>query len=293
VGARRRARRAGGPRPSGQHFLRSDRIAQELVDQARILEHQTVLEMGAGTGRITRALARRAGAVVAVELDPDLVDRLRWSFSGISNVHVVEGSFLEAPLPDEAFRAFGNVPFSLGAVVLRRLLDDPRSPLVRADVILQYEASRKRASVWPSTLSSLGWLPWWEFNVTRRLPRWCFEPPPSVDAGMLSVTRREPSLLPVGERADFVWLLRAGFARGSRPLRRSLAGLVSNRSWKRLARERGISPEAAARDLDVFDWVDVFRLWRVQADQQGSTDRVDHPSVSTRRPRIALPWPHT
>ena len=265
MGARRRARWAGGPQPSGQHFLRSDRIAQEIVDQARILEGQTVLEMGAGAGRITHALARCGAHVVAVELDPDLADHLRRTYTRTPNLQVVEDSILKAPFPDGPFRAIGNVPFNLGAAVLRRLLDDPRSPLIRADVILQYEAARKRASVWPSTLSSLGWLPWWEFNLVRRLPRWCFEPPPSVDAGMLSVTRRESPLLSTGERARFVWLLKAGFAQGSRPLRRSLAGLVSERSWKRLTRDRGISPLAAPRDLDVFDWVSVFRLWRTQA----------------------------
>lgn len=260
MGTRARARGAGGPRHSGQHFLRSDRIAAELVDQARITADQAVVEIGAGTGRITRALAQRAGLVVAVELDPDLVARLRRQFRTDPRVQIVEGDFLETPLPRLQFRAFGNVPFGLGTAVLRHLLDDPRSPLIRADLLLQYEVARKRASLWPSTMASLTWLPWWEFSLARRLARSCFEPPPLVDAGMLSITRRDPPLLLARERIAFVQLLRAAFGRGSQPVRRSLARRMSEGTWRRLARERGIPSSAAPRDLDVFDWVSVFRL---------------------------------
>ena len=219
-----------------------------------------MVEIGAGTGRLTGALARRARIVMAVEVDPHLADGLRRRFRGDRGVRIVERDFLEVRLPTVPFRAFGNVPFGLGTAILRMLLDDPGSPLVRADLILQYEVARKRASVWPGTLASLGWLPWWEITLARRLPRSCFQPRPRVDAGMLSVIRRDPPLLPAERRAPFLRLLKAGFGRGSPPLGRSLAGLLTERTWSRLAGERGISRSATARDLDVFDWVAVYRL---------------------------------
>jgi 23S rRNA (adenine-N6)-dimethyltransferase len=262
VGARVRGSRPGGSRPSGKHFLRSSRFAAELVEQAAITQDDVVLEIGAGLGRITDALARRSSRVIAVELDPDLARGLRRRFSSFPKVEVVEGDILELPLPEVAFRAFGNVPFALTSAILRRLLDDPGSNLTRADVLVQYEVARKRAAVWPSTLASLSWLPWWEFSLVRHVSFLSFEPPPPVDAGMLSISRRVPPLLASELRPEFVRILRAGFRRAPQPLSRSLPHLVSERAWRTFARDRGIHPAASPADLDVFDWVELFKLGR-------------------------------
>lgn len=247
-------------RPSGQHFLRSRAIAGELVDQAGISRDDLVLEIGAGTGRLTEALASRAGRVLAVELDPELADRLGRACSGNPRITVVQADAMAVRLPERPFRAFGNLPFGATTPLLRRLLDDPTSRLVRADVIVQYEVARKRASPWPSSLRSLSWAPWWEFAAVRRLPSACFDPPPSVDAGVLSITRRAPPLLEPSRRPGFEDLIARAFRRSPQPVRRSVP--VSGLSWKRFARDRGIERDATARDLTVFDWVALAGLVR-------------------------------
>ena len=223
---------------------------------------ELVLEIGAGTGRITAALARSAQRVVAVELDPGFVDGLRRRFRARPEVDIVEADILQLPLPSLPFRAFGNIPFASTTAILRHLLDDPTSSLHRADLIVQHEAARKRAAVWPSNLAALGWLPWWEFRLVRRLSASAFEPIPSVDAGVLSVTRRPGSLLRPEQRADYITLLRAGFRRADLAVHSSLRGHIPERAWKRMGRERGIAPSAKASDLDVFDWVALFSLVR-------------------------------
>ena len=123
---------------------------------------------------------------------------------------------------------------------------------------MQLEAARKRAAVSPSTLLTLGWAPWWEFALVRRIGRLGFEPAPSVDAGLLVITRREPALLAAVDRGDYVRLVRRAFDRGSWPVRRSLRDVLPPLAWKRLARERGLEVDATPRDLDVFDWVALF-----------------------------------
>jgi 23S rRNA (adenine-N6)-dimethyltransferase len=172
----------------------------------------------------------------------------------------VAGDVTTCPFPDHAFRAFGSIPFGLTTLILRRLLDDPDRPLVRADLLVQYEAARKRASVWPTTLTSLGWLPWWRLSLARHIPRLAFDPPPSVDAGLISITRRDPPLLDPPARASFVRMLDRAFRQSSQPVRRSLRSLVPARTWKRLARDRGIPVDAGPTQLDVYDWVAVFAL---------------------------------
>ena len=261
MAARQRGARPATPRPSGQHLLRSDAIAQELVDDAALAD-AVVLEIGAGTGRLTEALGRAARSVIAVELDPVFAEGLRHRFHHHRTISVREADVLSVALPLVPYRAFGNVPFSVTTAILRRLLDDPSAPLLGADLIVQFEAARKRAAAWPTNLASLGWMPWWEFALVRHLPRTAFEPAPSVDAAVLSIRRRRRPLLPAGDRGAYLEMLRVAFHRSNLPIRRSLGGRIPTRGWKRLARERGIDPNVTAPDLDVFGWTALFTLIR-------------------------------
>jgi 23S rRNA (adenine-N6)-dimethyltransferase len=258
VGERPRSPR-GSSRASGQHLLRSDRLADELVRHAGIAPGAQVLEVGAGAGRLTEPLARRGASVIAVELDPRFADQLRRRFARDAHVDVVQDDILQVPFPSGRFRVFGNIPFGITTPILRRLVEEPASPMERADLVVQLEAARKRASVWPTTLLSLGWLPWWEFTVVRRIPARAFEPPPRVDAALLVVTRRVSPLLGAEERPAYVALLRRAFEHGSWPVRRSLHREMTGTTWRRLVRERGLASDATPPQLDVFDWIDVFQ----------------------------------
>jgi 23S rRNA (adenine-N6)-dimethyltransferase len=259
VAGRPRSDRSG-TRPNGRHLLRSPKLAAELVHEAGIRQDDHVVEIGAGTGRLTRALADRGARVTAIEIDPDDARRLRATFTGDGLVEVVEADALVAKLPSTPFRVFGNLPFSIATPILRRLLDEPRSPLEAADVLIQFESARKRAQVWPSTAVSIRWLPWWELTLARRIPRFAFEPVPSVAAGLLAVRRRPGPLLDERDRAAFAAIVGRAFRHGALPVRRSLRAGLPPMSWKRLARERGLPIDAAAGDLNVFDWVAVYRI---------------------------------
>ena len=257
--ARSRSRRTRADRPDGQHLLRSAAVAAELVRDAGVGPDDLVLEVGAGEGRLTTPLASRARHIIAVELDPRFADRLGARFRGVDRVEVVHGDIRGMALPERPFRAFGNIPFGVTNDLLRRLLDDASSPLRRADVIVQLEAARKRTGPWPSTALNLSWLPWWELSLARRIPRTAFEPPPSVDAAMLRVTRRQPELLEAKHRSVYVDLVRVAFDRPTWPLTRGLHGVLPPLAWKRFARARGVSVDATPRHLDVWDWVALFR----------------------------------
>jgi 23S rRNA (adenine-N6)-dimethyltransferase len=174
-----------------------------------------VLEIGAGDGAITSVLAHRAGFVIAHEIDPLLAVRLRERFGPQSSVLVVEGDAFAQPIPRVPFRAVSSVPFHETTRLLRQLLDDPRVPLERAALIVQWEVALKRSR--GSTVLGLGWAPWWELRLVRRLPAAAFRPRPSVDAGIIVVSKRsEPLLAPARARA-FRAFVRRGFKQRRRP----------------------------------------------------------------------------
>ncbi len=112
-------------------------------------------------------------------------------------------------MPRRPFRAIGSLPFGTTTAILRHLLDDPDSCLVRADLVVQWEVARKRALMPPSTLLSTVWAPWWSFDVVQRIPATAFRPVPSVDAALLRVMRRDPPLLPPRLAAPFASFVRS------------------------------------------------------------------------------------
>ncbi len=192
----------------GQNFLRPD-LADVLVAEAAFEAGDLVVEIGAGRGACTLALARRGVHVIALERDPHWAEELRRAVrrQGMAHVTVVCGDALRYPMPRRPFRAMGSLPFGATTALLRHLLDDRDSGLRRADLVVQWEVARKRAAVPPTTMLSTAWAPWWCFALGRRLPADSFRPVPSVDAAVLRVTRRAPPLLPdhmAGAYAAFV-----------------------------------------------------------------------------------------
>ena len=164
MAVRRRPKRA-----PGQHFLRSNRLSSDLVHQAGVERGDLVVEIGAGSGMLTRALAETGADVLALELDPDLASVLRRRFAARANVTVVEADAFGWRWPSRPFAFVANLPFHRSGAILSHLLRDPRVGLRRADVIVQWELAVKHAAVWPATLRGTYWRAWYELSTAGRL----------------------------------------------------------------------------------------------------------------------------
>jgi 23S rRNA (adenine-N6)-dimethyltransferase len=196
--------------------------------------------------------------VLAVERDPRLAATARRRLAGHDNVAVTTADALRLPLPRRPFRVVANLPFGSTEAMLRKLLDDPRSPLRRADLIVQEEAARRYAAATPATPRTIRWGVWYVLRVHRRLPPACFSPPPRVTAAVLVARRRRPPLVPVGGRHRLAALLRAGFREPGTPLRRGLVPPLSRGQLRRLARDLEFQLDARAADLDARQWAGIL-----------------------------------
>lgn len=108
-----------------QHFLKSPRLALKLIGHSNLKKRDLVLDIGAGSGVITIALAKRVREVWAIEPDHTAAEKLRANLAKyhIENVRVFEQDFLTLNLPETPYKVFANPPFHLSAEILYKLLD--------------------------------------------------------------------------------------------------------------------------------------------------------------------------
>jgi 23S rRNA (adenine-N6)-dimethyltransferase len=160
------------------------------------------------------------------------------------------------PLPLEPFRVVANLPFSRTTELLRLLLDDTRTPLLQADLIVEWAVAHKHGVPWPSSLNGVLWGSRYEVRVSRRLPRGAFSPPPSVDAGVLVFRRRTEPLVPPALAPAYRQFVSRGFRHG-----------LGSVATSRVVRQVGVA-RAMARDLDAAQWATLFLRSRRQPSSQ-------------------------
>ena len=178
---------------------------------------------------------------IAIERDPVLAAGLRHRFR---DVEIVTGDAAAHAWPEVPFSVVANLPFARSGAILAHLLRDPGLPLRRAEVIVQWEFAAKHGAIWPATLRSTYWRAWYDVSLVRRLDRTAFVPPPSVDAAVLRLTRRDRPRVPPELHEPYWAFLTAAFAlRG--PIRSGLRPLLSPLQVKRLAPVLGFRPDAA------------------------------------------------
>jgi 23S rRNA (adenine-N6)-dimethyltransferase len=247
--------RRPAPGAAGRHFLRSSRLAGDLVRRASVAAGELVVDVGAGSGALTEPLASTGAEVLAVERDPALVAQLRRRFASCGNVRVVEADALCWQWPERPFSVVANLPFAGSGAILARLLHEPGRAPLRVLAIVQWELAAKHAAVWPATLRGTYWRAWYDVAIDRRLDRTAFSPPPSVDAAVLAIERRDEPLVPL-DRHQAYWRFLAGAFESRRPLLRTAD--VSRLALKRLAPVLGFAPASHPRDLDAFQWARLF-----------------------------------
>ena len=174
----------------GQHFLTDPSILNRIVDALDPESSDTVLEIGPGRGALTAVLAERAGTVVAIERDHDLLTELQQSFPGVD---LVAGDALALDWHDVVghsdFLVIGNIPYNITSPLLDKALTPPRP---RRCVFLMQREVGDRIVAQPGNKTygalSVGIQAVARAEVVFRVPAGAFQPPPKVDSVVLRLT---------------------------------------------------------------------------------------------------------
>jgi 16S rRNA (adenine1518-N6/adenine1519-N6)-dimethyltransferase len=238
----------------GQNFLRNQGAVERIVAAVEPQAGETVLEIGPGEGVLTEGLIGLGHPVVALEIDPELAQRLHARFG--DRLEVRNEDAVEAALPPRAFRAVGNLPYNVGTPILRRVIADPNCR--RAVFMLQKEVADRLVAK-PGS-EPYGFLTLYrelfaDARISLTLDPRSFFPPPKVRSAVVVLDPR-----PSACRADrdlLIDLISASFRMRRKKLVNNLTG------WRGLSRDRvhalmeaanvGADARAEAMALPEFD----------------------------------------
>ena len=240
----------------GQNFLMHARTAERIAEAAQLAPDAVVLEIGPGTGMLTRPLLARAKKVIAVEADRELAAELRETFAreiAEGRLELIEGDVrsLDMSLLPQEYALVANIPYYLTGEIFRMFLESEHQPssltlLVQKEVAERIARERKE-SILSLSVKAYG-TPAYAFTV----PRGAFAPAPKVDSAVLRVSNISRSnFASRAEEERFFAYIKAGFAHKRKFVRSNLtlAGLSP-----------GALPEKArAEDLALADWLGLIR----------------------------------
>lgn len=272
--------RGRGVRPRrslGQHFLVDDRYLDRIVELGQLGPEDAVLEVGAGTGLLTRRLAARAGLVVAVELDGRLADVLEETVA-VQHVRVVRGDAmalnLATLLPAGLRRkVVANLPYGIASPLLVRLLQDVPG-LERLVVTVQQEVARRivaRPGSRDYGLLTLLVRLHADARVALRIPPGAFLPPPRVHSAVVVLTPhgrpgvRDPGLL---DR-----LLHAAFGQRRKQLRNAWASVGPREALERAAQRSGVGLGRRGEELGLEEFCAFAEAFAHELAQSGDGHR--------------------
>jgi 16S rRNA (adenine1518-N6/adenine1519-N6)-dimethyltransferase len=252
----------------GQHFLNDRDALTAIADAARLGKRDVVVEIGAGRGALTELLLERAGRVIAVEIDRELVSRLRASHEGDARLTVIEADILSlayADIVSQPFSVVGNVPYYITTPILFQML---RPPLPECAVLLVQEEVARRIVAGAGSREygalSVNVQALARAEIVRSVPASAFTPPPKVESSVIRITPLETPLVPLEQLEEFREFVQSAF--GMR--RKQLANIL--RSVRRLSlaeaasvlEGQGIDPRARPETLSPSQLAALMRAAR-------------------------------
>lgn len=272
-----------------QHWLRSDKALNQIVAAAALRESDRVLEIGPGTGILTRRLLPLVQSVVAVEIDRDLCKTLVQTFRQATNFLLLQGDILAMDLTTQLHnypvwqnpnKVVANIPYNITGPILELLLGTIAAPHphpFEAIVLLVQKEVADRVCAQPGSRAFGALSVRVQYLASCELicvvPAAAFQPPPQVDSAVIRLHPRQHQ--PVVQNArQMETLVKLGFSAKRKMLRNNLKSLIEGDRLLELFESLHLDPQARAEDLSVTDWVKLSDRWGMEEVNPPISDKV-------------------
>lgn len=257
----------------GQHFLVDRAVLETIVGASDLVPGDTVVEVGPGLGILTEELVKRAGRVVAIEVDARLSSTLRERLSHCENLTVVQADVLDMDSQELAgmlgvpgtgglaYKVVANLPYYAAAPILRHFLEAPLKPSLMVVTVQKEVAQAVAAEPGAMTILAVSIQFYGKPRIVGYVPATSFYPRPKVDSAIVRIDVYPEPAATVSSVSSFFELVRAGFSAPRKQLRNSLAqGLgVPLGEAARLLRRAEIAAQRRPETLSIHEWATLHR----------------------------------
>ena len=247
----------------GQNFITDEKLLSDIADDAALTRDDVVLEVGAGAGTLTRALAERAGKVIAFEIDRSLEPTLSHTLRDYDNITVIYDDVTQYSeeeldaLTGGRYKVVANLPYYITTPLLFMFLDRVNTPvsltvMVQKEVAERICANEKKGDYGALSVSVAVRA---DAEITRIVPREKFTPAPNVDSAVVRIVLRGAT----GAKDDgtLYGLIKKAFAMKRKTLVNNLSAgyAISKSEAESWLTEVGIKPSARAEELSAAQFV--------------------------------------
>lgn len=250
----------------GQNFLIDKEVIEGIVSGAGISEEDLVIEIGPGIGVLTQAAAEKAGRVVAVEIDRNLIEIMKFTLDGLTNVKIINDNILKTDLQAlirenlgelKHVKILGNLPYYITTPIIMKLLSE-NVGAESITVMMQKEvADRLMASPGTKTYGAVSVAVQYYSKVNHIIdaPHTSFMPQPKVDSSVLRLDVLDEPLVKVENEKHYFGVVRAAFSQKRKTLLNSLGSTGAPKDVIRDAlAASGIEESRRAETLSLQDF---------------------------------------
>ena len=272
----------------GQNFLVDLNVIREVLNKAGITKSTGVIEVGPGIGSLTEQLAKRAGKVVAFEIDQRLIPVLEDTLSPYDNIEVINEDILKADIRRTIAEEFSecdevivvaNLPYYITTPILMNFLEQ-NLPIARFYVMMQKEVG-ERISAEPGSKTygslSIAIDYFTEARVVQNVPKSVFMPPPNVDSIIVEMVRRENPKVEVEDEALFFKLTRGAFGQRRKTILNNYSSIFEDGKKKKdsihqMLEQAGIDPKRRGESLSTEDFEKIYNALKAFPELKVSGD---------------------